>query len=158
MCMCYLGFSYFLTNPPQSITLRPRTHHPLQFALNPDNPFAPNPIVTLQNLLEQYPDCVEMASWTDTVIVTPPPSSRRSCGCPTHLLVKPALCSREPQPPDGPWTIAHLSHAAFSPPLPTGIALSPDCLGTECFRVETILSHTFSHSYGYVCSFIYYLI
>jgi hypothetical protein len=31
-------------------------------------------------------------------------------------------------------------------------------LGTVCFRVETILSHTFSHSYSYVCSFIYYLI
>jgi hypothetical protein len=37
-------------------------------------------------------------------------------------------------------------------PIPT------ECLGTVCFRVGTILSHTFSHSYGYVCSFIYYLI
>jgi hypothetical protein len=24
------------------------------------------------------------------------------------------------------------------------------CLGTVCFHVETILSRTFSHSYGYV--------
>jgi hypothetical protein len=36
--------------------------------------------------------------------------------------------------------------------------VTPERLGTVCFRVETILSHTFSHSYGHVCSFIYYLI
>jgi hypothetical protein len=118
-----LGFSYFLTNLPQSITLRPRTHHPLQFALNQDSLLVLNPIVTLQNLLDQCLDCVEIASWTDNRHSATFISSQLRL---LHSLIGEARTTLKgtANSPDEPWTIAHLSNAAFSPALPTSIALS----------------------------------
>jgi Rogdi leucine zipper containing protein len=108
----------------QTLSLRPRTHHPLQFNLDPNSPLILNPLITLRNLLNQCLDCVDITRWTgDRHSATFISSQLRLL----HWLINEArstLKGSSLNSTDEPWAADALSPAAFSPPLPQSVALN----------------------------------